>query len=198
MTLTSRPDEQVERTQQIVDAGAVVAGGCALIEGVDGNDLRAGQEAGRCGCRQQPASRAATAVPCCLPDTGRAASDRRITSTWPPAKAAWSGLIAVSIEADRDRRRRSRPEGRQLPGQSIRPIEAQCGPEQAGRLFGAVIVREVGERLRRGGNDEVARGFKLDIGRDAQAEHFATEAADFGAIKDGEAVGLELRQVAAR
>ena len=53
-------------------------------------------------------------------------------------------------------------------------------------------MRKIGERLGRGGNDEVARGFELDIGRDAQPQHFATDAADFGAIEDGEAVGLEL------
>ena len=45
-TLTSRRGEKIERTQQFVDAGTVVAA-AGLIKGVDGNDLRAGQKAGR-------------------------------------------------------------------------------------------------------------------------------------------------------
>jgi len=58
-------------------------------------------------------------------------------------------------------------------------------------LFRAVVVRKVGERLRCGGNDEVARSFKLYVRRDPEAQYLATEAADFGAFENGEAVGLE-------
>ena len=53
-------------------------------------------------------------------------------------------------------------------------------------------MRKIGERLGRGSNDEVARGFQLDVGRDAQPQDFAADTADFGAINDGEAVRLEL------
>ena len=53
-------------------------------------------------------------------------------------------------------------------------------------------MRKIGERLGRRSNDEVARGFKLDVGRNAQPQDFAADAADFGAINDGKAVGLEL------
>ena len=65
-------------------------------------------------------------------------------------------------EADRDRH----PAAGRKAGY-FRPVDqADRSAMRAGagfRLFRAVIVREVGERLRCGGNDEVPRGFELDV-----------------------------------
>ena len=139
-----------------------------------------------------PTSRAATAVPCWRPDSGRLSSDRRRTSTWPLAKAACAGLIAVSMRPIVTLP--PQPAGRPAwAGQPIRPGRGAVGSGAfGGFLSGPVIMRKVGQRLRSGVRDKIARRLQRHVGRDAQPEHLRPERCDFGAIEHGEAGRLKL------